>query len=137
MVTQVRFETKGLAEYLENIQKAGRDIDAAAQRALMKGAAVLEAEMESLAPIDTGNLLEHIQIKGPLQEGNFNYVEVGIIHDASFTDAETATYGNVQEYGSPSKNIPAQPYIRPAIDRKRAAVMRLLRESLKAEGLAD
>lgn len=133
MVTRAYLNTKGLSEYLENINQAGMDIDAAAQRALQKGGVILETEMETLAPEDEGNLKSHINVDGPFQDGNYNYIEVGLVN----ADAETATYGNVQEYGSPSKNIPAQPYIRPAIDRKRAAVMREVRESLKSEGLAD
>lgn len=138
MTTQAWFTVRGLEEYLENIQKAGVNIDAAAQRALQKGAAILEAEMEARAPVgETGNLLAHVEVDGPHQIGNYSYVDIGVIHNASLTDAETAIYGNVQEYGAPSKNIPAQPYIRPAIDSKKSAVARAVRESLKAEGLAD
>jgi hypothetical protein len=134
MVTKATLNVKGLAEYLESIQQAGLDIDAASQRALMRGGVVLEAEMDALAPVgESGDLKSAVVLDGPYRDGNFNYVEVGVIN----ASAEVATYGNVQEYGSPSKNIPAQPYIRPSIDNKRAAVMREVRESLKAEGLAD
>lgn len=134
MTTRATLNLKGLAEYLETIQQAGLDIDAAAQRALMKGGAVLKTEMDTLVPVgESGDLKSAVVLDGPHQNGNFNYVEVGVIN----ASADVAEYGNVQEYGSPSKNIPAQPYIRPAIDNKRSAVMRETRESLKAEGLAD
>ncbi len=133
MTTSAYFDLKGMAEYLEVLQQAGEDIDAAAQRALLKGGAILETEMEQLVPVDKGDLKAHVNIDGPYLDGNFNYVEVGVVN----ADAEIAIIGNVQEYGSPSKNIPAQPYIRPAIDSKRSAVLRAFRESLKAEGLAD
>lgn len=134
MATRARFDMKGMSDYLEAIQKAGLDIDAAAKRALEKGAAVLQAEMNGLAPVgETGNLKGSIVIDGPFQDGNLNYVEVGVIH----ADAKTAIYANVQEYGSPSKNIPAQSYIRLAVTRKKSAVMRAIRESLKAEGMTD
>lgn len=134
MVTKATLDVKGLAEYLESIAKAGVDIDAAAQRGLMKGGAVLEAEMDALVPVgETSNLKTAVILDGPYQDGNFSYVEVGVIG----ASADVAEYGNVQEYGSPSKNIPAQPYIRPAIDGKRREVMQEVRESLKAEGLVD
>jgi len=133
MTTRARFELKGLSEYLEALQQAGVDIDAAAQRALMNGGAILEAEMEQLVPKDERNLEAHINIDGPHQDGNFSYVEVGVVN----ADAETAIYGNVQEYGSPSKNIKAQPYIRPSIDGKASAVRRTVRASLKSEGYVD
>ena len=74
-----------------------------------------------------------IEIDGPHQDGNFSFVEVGVVN----ADKEIAIYGNVQEYGSPSKHIKAQPYIRPAIDGRKAAVKRAIRESLKAEGFVD
>jgi hypothetical protein len=72
-------------------------------------------------------------IDGPHQDGNFHYVEVGVVN----ADADTATYGNVQEYGSPSKNIQPQSYIRAGTDRKGAAAKRAIRDSLKAEGMVD
>lgn len=138
MTTQAKFEMMGLAEYLEAIAKAGEDVDAAAHRALKKGGEILEKEMERLAPVgETGNLQAHVQLRGPLQEGNFSFVEVGVIHQIDYTGADVAIYGNVQEYGSPSKNIKAQPYIRPAIDGKKNAVKKAIKDSLKAEGFVD
>ena len=133
MTTHARFELKGLDEYLEAIQQAGQDIDAAAKRALSAGAEILQAEMDILVPKDEGNLQDHIVIVGPFQDGNLNYVEVGVVN----ADAETAIYGNVQEYGSPSKNIKPQSYIRAAVDRKKSAVKKAIRESLKSEGFVD
>jgi len=133
MTFKAKFDLKGMDEYLEQIQQAGLDIDAAAQRALEKGGSILEKEMERLVPKDERNLEANIEIDGPHQEGNFSYVEVGVVN----ADAEIVIYGNVQEYGSPSKNIKAQPYIRPSIDGKRNAVMKEIRESLKAEGMVD
>lgn len=133
MTTKAKFDLRGMSEYLEEIQQAGLDIDAAAQRALEAGGAVLEAEMDRLVPVDQGDLQNAIVIDGPHQEGNFSYVEVGVVN----ADVHTAIVGNVQEYGSPSKNIKAQPYIRPAIDRKKSAVKNAIRESLKSEGFVE
>ena len=133
MTTYAKLDLKGFSEYLEAIVQAGVDIDAAAQRALEAGGAILETEMERLVPKDEHNLESNIVLVGPFQDGNFSYVEVGVVN----ADDETATYGNVQEYGSPSKNIKAQPYIRPSIDGKRSAVNREMRESLKSEGFVD
>lgn len=133
MTTKARFDLKGLDEYIESLQQAEVDIDAAVQRALKKGGEVLEKEMDQRVPVDSGNLKDHINIDGPHQEGNFSYVEVGVVN----ADEETAIYGNVQEYGSPSKNIRAQPYIRPAIDGRKNAVKNAIKESLKTEGFVD
>jgi hypothetical protein len=67
--------------------------------------------MKQRVPKDTHNLERHLELVGPVQDGNFHYVEVGIPASA---DANTARYGNVQEYGS--ARTPAQPYIRPTLD---------------------
>ena len=131
MTTKATLEVKGLEALMENILRAGVDIDAASQRALAKGAEILQSEMDALVPVDTGNLKSNITIDGPFQDGNFSYVQVGVVH----ADAETAIYGNVIEYGS--RNRPARSYIRAAIESKRAAAMSAIRASLKAEGLAD
>ena len=114
MAVKSRLVAKGFEEYLEAIAKAGQNIDAVADEALKAGALVLQKGMKSRAPKDTHNLEAHINIDGPYQDGNFHYVDVGVIHKIEFTDAETARYGNVQEYSS--ANTPAQPYIRPTLD---------------------
>ena len=131
MTTKATLEVKGLESLMENIMRAGADIDAAAQRALAKGAEILQSEMDALVPVDTGNLKSNITIDGPFQDGNFSYVQVGVVH----ADAETAIYGNVIEYGS--GHVKAQSYIRAAIDRKASAAMSAIRASLKAEGMAE
>ena len=141
MTTQGWIDLKGLNEYLEAIAKAGLDVDAAAQRALKKGSEVLQEGMLGLVPVGNaakgdkhpGNLMRHIQIKGPLQDGNFSYAEVGVIQDLAFTDPDTAIYGNVQEYGN-ARNA-AQPYIRPAIEQKKRAVIEAMKASLQGEGV--
>jgi HK97 gp10 family phage protein len=133
MTTHAKLDVKGLDTYFEAIQQAGIDIDAASQRALDAGAKILQKEMDILVPKDTHNLQSNIVILGPFRDGNVNYVEVGVVN----ADAETAIYGNVQEYGSPSKHIKAQSYIRASIDRKKNAVTKAIRDSLKAEGFVD
>lgn len=132
MATQTRLSTSGFEEYLEKLARAGADIDAAADKALLKGCEVVQAEMVSLAPKKTLNLAEHIQIKGPIRDGNVHYAEVGVIHDKKFTDADTARYGNAQEYGS-VKNA-AHPYIRPGIANSASKGKKAMKDSLIEDG---
>ena len=129
MATSGKLELSGLANYLEDLARAGRDVDAAAQRALEAGAQPILGEMITLVPKDLHNLESHLDLDGPHQEGNFSYVDIGIIA----ADKDTAIYGNVQEYGSSS--VAAQPYIRPALKSKKAAAMRAMKASLESEGL--
>jgi HK97 gp10 family phage protein len=129
MATTGKLELGGLANYLEEIARAGQDIDAAAGRALDAGSQPILTEMKRLVPKDTHNLEGHLGVDGPHRTGNFSYIEIGVIT----ADKETAIYGNVQEYGSSS--VAAQPYIRPALKSKKSAAMKAMKESLKSEGL--
>ena len=135
MTTRASFDLKGMNKYLEDIQKAGVDIDLAAAGALMEGAEPLHVEMKDLVPFDTGDLSSHIQIKGPTREGNITFIEVGVIN----ADANTAKKGNAQEYGwiSGGKFHKGKSYIRAAIASKKSAVMKAIRESLKRQGFVS
>ncbi len=140
MTTQHKFDLKGLDEYLEAIAKAGRDVDAAADKALLAAAEIIQdgmlAEIEAQGLIDTHNLENHIRIKGPIVDGNFHQVEVGVIHDIAFTDANTARYGNAQEYGyvQDGRHYPARSYIRTGFDKNRKKALAAMKQSLIDDG---
>lgn len=133
MTTQGYFTLKGLEGYLEDLARVAENIDDPVQEVLIEAAVDVQEEMRNLVPIDTGNLYDHIQIDGPHQEGNFSYVMVGVIHDASRTDADTAIYGNVMEYGS--ARVAAQPYIRPALKKKKSVIKEALKKIFARYGL--
>lgn len=132
MTTQTNFKTSGFEEYLERVIQAGQDIDASADKALSAGGEVIQNEMLVNVPILSGNLADHIQIKGPEQDGNYHSVEVGVIHDKNFTDEETARYGNAQEYGSVKNE--AHPFIRPGIANSKTKARKAMKESLIEDG---
>lgn len=133
MTTQGKFSLNGVAAYLEDLQKLVDDIDALADEVLLEAGNVIQADMRSLVPVDTGNLHDHITIDGPHQDGNFHYVEIGVIHDLSFTDANTAIYGNVIEYGS--TRVMAQPYIRPALAKNKTIIRKTLKKLFDRMGI--
>ncbi len=122
--------TKGLEEWLEALVQAGKDVDASADHALEAGAEVALDGIQRRVPVLTGNLKEHLAAGAPQQDGNFHSVEVGLLKG---TDAETARYGNVQEFGS--ANTPAQPYVRPAFDEDKKKILAAERESLQQDGI--
>lgn len=130
MAVRAKLETKGFAEYLERIAQAGQDVDQAAAEALQAGGEVLLSGMQRRVPKDTHNLEQHLVVDGPHQDGNFHYVEVGLSKSA---DADTARYGNAQEYGTSS--MAAQPYIRPTLDTDMAKARRAMRDVFKANGI--
>jgi len=134
MPIKTRLTTQGAAEWLEAIAKAGGNVDAAADKALVAGGQILVKGMQQRAPKDTGNLAEHIKASEPQADGNFHYIEVGLV-DA---DKVTSRYGNAQEFGwaSHEGHKAGHPYVRPTLDcdmtRARAAMVAVL----KGEGIA-
>lgn len=130
MAVKTRLTTKGFEEYLEALQKAGEDIDAIADDALEAGGQILLSGMQQRVPKDTHNLERHLSLEGPFVEGNFHYVEVGL--DTTKADADTARYGNVQEYGS--ARTPAQSYIRPTLDHDMAKARSAMRRIFEERG---
>ncbi|GAP11746.1 phage protein, HK97 gp10 family [Bellilinea caldifistulae] len=133
MATKATLTLKGLDEYLEKIAAAGKDVDEAAARAVLAGAEVLQEGMRNRVPVRTGNLRENIRIFGPEWDGNFVFCEVGLIHRRGWTDADTARYGNAQEYGTSS--MAAQPYIRPTIAEDGKKARDAMKESLEESGV--
>lgn len=130
MTVRFQMDLKGMSEYLEEIARAGQNVDAAAAKAVAAGGDVVHGSMLDKVPVLTGNLKAHLVRTEPTQEGNFISVEVGMSKN---TDADTALYGNVQEYGSATN--PAQPYIRPSFDENKARVRAAEKAVLQGEGL--
>jgi HK97 gp10 family phage protein len=129
MSIKTRLTTSGFSEYLEKIVKAGQDIDAIADEALAAGGSVLVEGMHRRVPKDTGNLDAHLAVSAPQQDGNFHFIEVGLLHG---TDANTARYGAAQEFGT--SHTPAQPYIRPTMDEDMRKARGDMKEVFVAKG---
>lgn len=134
MTTRARIDFKGLEEWLLRLSEAGADVNEAAARAIDAGQDVALAGMVRRVPKDTHNLELHLKKTEVKMDGNFVYGKVGLIIGA---DAETARYGNSQEYGWSDRqgHKAGQPYIRPAMDEDKAAIRAAMRESLKADGV--
>lgn len=128
-------QLKGLADYLDALQRAGEDINQVSREALGEVGPILQSEMRRDVPYDEGDLHDTIQIHTPSGEGDYNYILVGIIHDAAYTTRENAIKARVFEFGS--KSIAARPFIRPAIARNKRLVNDLIYKRLKAKGLVD
>jgi len=107
---------RGLENYLEDLAKAGKDIDAIADEALQAGGEILLDGMLRRAPKKRGNLRAHIKMIGPAADGSYHFVKVGVYA----INRETEKYFFYQENGSPRNS--AHPFIRPtfAEDYKRA-----------------
>ena len=128
MTVRGKIDLKGLEPWLEDLAAAAKDIDAAAGRAIEAGQDVALKGMRRRAPKDTHNLEEHLVITEVRIDGNFVYGEVGLIG----ADADTARYGNAQEYGT--SNMAAHPYIRPTMQGDKGKIRKAMRVVLEEEG---
>jgi HK97 gp10 family phage protein len=128
MSTTGKLTTRGFDEYLERIVQAGRDVDAAAAKALAAGAAVALEGMQQRVAVVTGNLKDNLVATESQQDGNYVFVKVGLIS----ADPDTARYGNAQEFGTSS--MPAHPYVRPALDEEKARIRAAIKQSLIEDG---
>jgi HK97 gp10 family phage protein len=129
MAVRAKITTTGLEETLEALANMGRDVDIMVDQALEAGGGVLLEGMQRRVPKDTRNLEKHLALEGPIQDGNYHYILVGMERGI---DAETARYGNSQEYGTSS--MAAQPYIRPTIDEDLRKARREMLDVLKKAG---
>ena len=133
MTTSGSITLKGLEDYLEKVAQAGADVNEAAARAVFEGAEVALDGMQRRVPVLTGNLRDHLAIKGPEMDGNYITCEVGILKERSYTDEDTARYANVIEYGA--AHTAAQPYIRPTLQGDAARIRAAMKESLTRDGV--
>lgn len=120
--------TKGFEEYLEKLVEAGADIDEVSSEALSAGALVLRDGMVRRAPELTGKLKRHIKIKGPMRDGNFHSVKVGVFD----VDRLRQTYFFYQEMGS-ARTAP-HPYIRPTFDEDYRKAKEKMKEVFRSKG---
>lgn len=134
MPIKTKLTTTGMEKWLDAIARAGKEVDPAADKALIAGGEILVNGMKQRAPRDTGNLSEHIKASEPQQDGNFHYIEVGLV-DA---DKDTARYGNSQEFGwaNHAGRKAGHPYVRPTLDCDMSRARAAMAAILKAEGIA-
>jgi HK97 gp10 family phage protein len=127
-----KFKQPNFRKYLEAIQETGKDIDAAVDQAMLAGGPILLEEMKKNAPIDTHNLQEHVRMIGPTVQGNIHTMEIGIIGNATLTDADTMRYAMAQEFGTAS--MPAHSFIRASQVTHSKKMYAAIRKSLRISG---
>ena len=140
MATKAKLTLDGFEAYLEELVKAGEDIDQVADEALTAGANVLVGGMQRRAPFDI--IRQAIGRTGVMRDGNKHYVYVGVLRSAG---AEIGRVAAVWEFGgrdtpgaykrTPRPGLEAHPYIRPALRNDsraaKAAMEEIFQEWLK------
>lgn len=126
MKSSLGFNERAFADYLEDLVKAGKDIDAAADAAIKVGGEILLSGMFARAPFLTGELRGKITMIGPENDNGYHYAKIGVYN----VNRETEMYFFYQENGSP-RNA-AHPYIRTTFhqdgQKARKAMINVMKE---------
>jgi len=127
----VRFEISGFNEYLEKIQKAGRNIDEVVAEAIEKSIEPILEDISAWAEKHkmTGATMEGVAVSGVQHEGNKTFVQVGIDSNKS----ENSWHAVFIEYGTPT--TPADPGIRTAFSGNKRKVIEMQKDVLTKGGI--
>lgn len=135
----VSIQVTGLDKLLEKVEASGNDIDEACKDAVNAALPTVEASMKAGAArhtkgtgkYATGAVMNAIETVPAKQEGNYIYGQVGIDTDKH----PEAMHAVFQEYGDGHSMEFPDPFVRPAIDNNRAAIRKVMRDTLKAHGI--
>lgn len=122
---RARIRVDGLPELMIAIKNEPDEVKKVLEGIIVEATQIIQTEIEARAPRDTGLLAaEGFTTKTGYK--NKNSVN-GIV---TITDPKFQ-YAFYQEFGVPSHNQPARPFIRPAFDKKRRAARALVVKKLE------
>ena len=114
----------GLAELNKVLSSLSAQVKPQLQKGLMKTGLQIVRQAKKLCPVDTGNLRSAIRA-GKIEGGG---VEITAGGSGKTKDVNYAVY---VEYGT--RNMPAQPYFRPAIDQCMPSLIQNITDALTVE----
>lgn len=128
----------------EKLQELGPKLAKAAMRkALKAGGQILLDEAKLRAPVDTGALRDSIAMKVSTNtKAESGTVTIGakldqVVRKAGGDQSQTpGVYGMFVEFGVPSRNVSAQPWLRPSFDSKSESAVEAFANKLR-EGLVE
>lgn len=127
----VRFEVKGIEEYLDKIKKAGRSVDETVKQAIQESAKPIYEDIKAWAEKHrrSGDVSEGINVSEVQQEGFNFFVEVGVDTNKS----PNSWHAVFTEYGTPTQD--ADPGIRPAFSSNKSKVKAIQKKILAQGGV--
>ena len=111
-------ELSGMDQLLARLQRTTQNVAAVKKKALKKGAKIIQAEIKTRAPVDTGFLKDHIVIS---EKVGVDAVDVG--------PGKEVYYAKMLEFGT--KKMAAKPFIEPAYLAKRAEAKEAIAEAIR------
>ena len=125
----VKEVTKALAQFHPTLQKKLQ------RRATRRAAKPVQDTAKSLAPIRTGTLRKNILIRAIKRKRGSRIIGAKVVtatrERLGIDEDDKFYYPAIMEYGAASRNIPARPYLRPAMDANRDKVRAIYKVELK------
>jgi len=137
-------QIKGLNSVLKNLEKFGKEAENEIEDALIKASANIELDAKRLAPVNLGKLRQSVNTNkindlnysigtslkyAPYQEfGTGGFVDLSYLSEAEYPSSYAAQF---RGKGKRKVNIPAQPFLFPALIINRGELIKDLKQSLK------
>lgn len=133
---KVRFQITGLEQYLENLKKAGANIDEVVAEAIQESAKPIEADIKKWAEKHkrTGAVLRGVWTTPLKRDGDKFFVEVGISGNEMDDELKSEAWHAVfLEYGTPK--MKADPGIGPAFRNNKTKIKTIQKRILERGGV--
>lgn len=118
------YDPEELKESVENLKASFEsysvNVDNALERGLLKASLIVEAQAAVNAPKDTGRLWQSITHR--------------VVRNGSNVEGQVGTnviYAATHEFGDPSRNIPKQSYLGPALRQKRGQILQIITREIQ------
>ena len=135
----------GLAKFKRNLNKLDKGTRGKVlEKACLAGAKLVVNKAVEKAPHITGTLRRSIHVGNHAAESSPGFTPNDIAgtysdiggkeikpHSATLLVGTNLIYAATQEFGDPSRNIPAQPYLRPALAEEEKAVKKEIGDVVK------
>ena len=118
---KVRIKIDGLDELMKELAKKVDGAQEILDNATDEASKLVMSKAKSLAPVDSGNLRQSLDTHEEKQKSKNKSV-----HQVATDDA---FYGIFQEYGT--KNHPAKPFMRPALQKSKSKIKKIIQEHIK------
>ena len=127
------FSFSGMEEFLKKIEASGRNVKKKKKKAVDASLPIVEKSMVEGAERhrDKGEVVDAIETIAAKQQGNFIFGQVGI----DLNKHPEAFEGVFQEYGDGHSPEFPDPFIRPAVDDNRREINKVIKQTLKKEGM--
>lgn len=128
-----KFTVPDVSGFFAQIEALGKNIDPACKKAVDATLPIVEKSMREGAERhrDKGEVVDAIETIAAKQQGDFIFGQVGIDLDKH----PEAFEGVFQEYGDGHSPEFPDPFIRPAVDNNRREINKVIKQTLKKEGM--